>query len=125
MIHAELIGIYINPDEMEREMRDRGVLDLAYYQVQTSREEVLEFFKESDLLKQEDLLDETKWLRFNDEKLIFHDVGVNSYFASVADDFIRLKLLAGRKSLKNDGFSLTPAMFMNVLSYICCNAKNH
>jgi predicted ABC-type ATPase len=98
MIDRELIGIYINPDEMEQEMRDRGFLDLAYYQVQTSREEVLEFFKKSDLLKHEDLLDETECLRFNDEKLIFHDIGVNSYFASVAADFIRQKLLAAKKS---------------------------
>ena len=44
------------------------------------------------------MLEETENLRFNDEKLIFHDVGVNSYFASVASDFIRVKLLEARKS---------------------------
>ncbi len=98
MIDRELIGIYINPDEMELEMRDRGFLDLAYYQVQTTREEILEFFSQAQLLKQADLMDEVDYLRFGDEKLIFHDVEVNSYFASVAADFIRMKLLELRKS---------------------------
>jgi predicted ABC-type ATPase len=98
MIDRELIGIYINPDEMELEIRDRGFLDLAYYQIQTDREEILEFFRQSELLEQAELMDEVGYLRFGDEKLIFHDVGVNSYFASVAADFIRIKLLELRKS---------------------------
>lgn len=98
MIDRELIGIYINPDEMELEMRDRGFLDFASYQVQTTKEEVLQFFSQAELLKQADLMDEVGYLRFGDEKLIFHDVGVNSYFASVAADFIRMRLLELRKS---------------------------
>lgn len=98
MIDPELLGIYINPDEMEIEMRDRGFLDLASYQIQTTKEEILEFFGQAELLKQADLMDEVDYLRFGDEKLIFHDVGVNSYFASVAADFIRTRLLELRKS---------------------------
>jgi len=40
------------------------------------------------------LLDEAVSLRFCDDKLSFFDVAVDSYFASVAADFIRHKLLA-------------------------------
>lgn len=39
------------------------------------------------------LLDEAVSLRFCDDKLSFFDVAVDSYFASVAADFIRHKLL--------------------------------
>ena len=47
----------------------------------------------STLLAKADLLDEADLLSFNDDKLCFHNVLVNSYFASVAADFIRHKLL--------------------------------
>ena len=39
------------------------------------------------------MLDDAHSLRFNDEKLSFHNVEVNAYFASVAADFIRNKLI--------------------------------
>lgn len=98
MIRPELIGIYINPDEIEKEIRERDFLDLQAYQVTTTAKEVMDFFNHSPLLKTVDLLDDAHNLRFNDEKLIFHNVGVNAYFASVAADFIRNKLIECSKS---------------------------
>jgi predicted ABC-type ATPase len=66
--------------------------------VETTKEEILGFFKNSQLLKTVDLLDDANELRFNDGKLSFFNSSVNSYFASVAADFIRQKLLACSKS---------------------------
>ncbi len=68
-------------------------LDLNNFQVDTTATEILAFFNASVLLSQADLLDEAACLRFNDDKLSFFEVSVNSYFASVAADFIRHKLL--------------------------------
>lgn len=98
MIRKELLGIYVNPDEIEKEMKDFGFLDLAAYSVSTEQEEILSFFKKSSLLERAECLEETHSLRFNDDKLIFHEVGVNAYFASVAADFIRQKLMQASKS---------------------------
>ena len=98
IIRPELLGIYINPDEIEKEICDRGFLDLQSYQVTTTAKEVIDFFIHSPLLKAADLLDDAHSLRFNDEKLSFHNVGVNAYFASVAADFIRNKLIECSKS---------------------------
>jgi predicted ABC-type ATPase len=98
MIRRELLGIYINPDEIEKEIRDHGFLDLDAYHVATSKQEILDFFKRSSLLEKADCLDEACSLRFNDGKLSFHEVGVNAYFASVAADFIRQKLIEHSKS---------------------------
>jgi predicted ABC-type ATPase len=98
MIRRELLGIYINPDEIEKEIADFGFLDLDAYHVTTSKEEILNFFSQSLLLKQAERLDETGSLRFNDNKLSFHEVMVNAYFASVAADFIRQKLIEYSKS---------------------------
>lgn len=93
VIRAELLGVYINPDDIEKEIRDFDFLDLKSYQVETTKVEILAFFNGSVLLEQAGLLDEAACLRFNDDKLSFFEVSVNSYFASVAADFIRHKLL--------------------------------
>lgn len=93
IIRPELLGIYINPDEIEKEIREWDFLDLRNYQIKTTEKEVLDFFMNSPLLKSMDLLDEAYSLRFNDDKLSFFSVEINAYFASVAADFIRNKLI--------------------------------
>ncbi len=93
VIRPELLGVYINPDEIEKEIRERDFLDLKSFQVDTTAAEILAFFNDSVLLTQAGLLDEAACLRFSDDKLSFFEVSVNSYFASVAADFIRHKLL--------------------------------
>jgi len=98
IIRPELLGIYINPDEIEKEINELNFLDFQKYQVTTTAKEVLDFFIHSPFLKAMNLGDEVNNLRFSDGKLIFLDVGVNAYFASVASDFIRNKLLECSKS---------------------------
>jgi len=96
VIEPELLGVYINPDDIEKEIRRFDFLDLAAYGVETMAEEVLPFFQQSPFLAAAGLIDEAGELRFSDGKLSFFSVEVNSYFASVAADFIRQKLLATR-----------------------------
>ncbi len=98
IIRPELLGIFINPDEIEKEIRDFDFLNLEGYKVETTEKEILDFFIKSQLLKTADLLDDARELRFNDGKLSFFNAGVNSYFASVAADFIRHKLIECSKS---------------------------
>jgi predicted ABC-type ATPase len=98
VIGRELLGVYVNPDEIEEEMRKKDFIDLAYYEIQTTADEVLGFFKKSPLLEKTDLLAAAAAIRFGDDKLIFHDAGVNTYFASVVADFIRSRLLDAGKS---------------------------
>lgn len=50
------------------------------------------------MLKKANLTNDVKNLRLSDHKLIFRDVIVNAYFASVIADFLRRKLLELRKS---------------------------
>lgn len=56
VIARELLRVYINPDEIEDELKKRDFIDLAYYGIQTTADEVLGFFKESPLLEKVDLL---------------------------------------------------------------------
>ncbi len=98
LVSPEMCGIYINPDEIEKEIGLRDFLDLAQFGVKTTKEDVLDFFLKSSLLNSADLIEEASLLKFNDDKLIFHEVIVNSYFASVAADFIRHKLIQAGQS---------------------------
>jgi len=99
LIRRELLGIYINPDEIEKSIRERGdFLDLACYGVNTTEVEVLTFFQQSSLLASADLLDEVDMLAFTDNKLDFFSVSINAYFASVAADFIRQSLMKAKVS---------------------------
>ena len=94
VINKNLLGVYINPDEIEKQIIEQSdSLDLTAYGVHTTESEILDFFMNSSLLKRADLLDEAAELRFSDDRLSFFAVLVNSYFASVAADFIRQKLL--------------------------------
>lgn len=98
VIAPNLLGVYINPDDMEKEIRGCGFLDLSAYSVHGTAEKLAAFFRDSSLLAKADLLGEAEKLSFHDNKLIFQDVEVNAYFASVAADFLRQSLLAAGRS---------------------------
>lgn len=98
VIPAELLGVYINPDEIEKTIRAQGLLDLADFEVKTTAFEAHDFFAHSRLLNQANLLGGVSQLRFEDSRILFDQVAINSYFASVAADFIRHKLLESKTS---------------------------
>ncbi len=98
VISPGLLGVYVNPDDIEDEMKKKGFIDLAYYEIQTTADEILGFFKKSPLLEKVDMLDTAEAIRFSDHKLNFRDVEITTYFASVAADFIRSRLLDAGKS---------------------------
>ena len=95
---AALIGVYLNPDEMEQEIRRQGFLDFTAYGVTTAAAEVLLFFQNSTFLNSAGFGDAAKQLVFGKHRLEFGTVAVNSYLASVASDFIRQKLLEQKTS---------------------------
>jgi len=93
-----LLGVFLNPDEIEQEARQQGFLDFSRYGLTTTAETLLPFFTRSHFLKSAGLTHDATKLRFADGRLDFSDLPVNSYFASVAADFLRQKLLEERRS---------------------------
>jgi predicted ABC-type ATPase len=93
-----LLGVYINPDDLELEMRSSGGLDLGSRSVTTSEIEVTSFFRNSKLLQSAGLAAAAGNIGFCDQRIIFPGVAVNAYFASVAADFLRRKLIERRES---------------------------
>lgn len=108
VIRKNLLGVYINPDEIESEIKEYDFLDFNNFDIQTDKTEILDFFHNSTLLEKADLLDEAQNLRFNENRLIFVDVSINSYFASVAADFIRQKLVTSAKSFSFETVMSSP-----------------
>lgn len=94
----ELLGVYLNPDEIEQAIRTHGFLDFATFGVTTTADEVLAFFYDSSFLASAGLGESARQLRFANNRLDFARVAVNSYFASVAGDFLRHKLLEQKVS---------------------------
>ena len=100
-ISADVPGLfetYLNPDEIERGIRDRNFLDFQEYGFVADENDVLYFFSNSSFLKQVHMAEKARDLEFDGNKLIFNKVKVNAYYASVASDFIRHKLLELGKS---------------------------
>lgn len=108
VLPPELLGVYLNPDEIEKDIRDNGYLNLSAYGVETTAEEILPFFVNSSLLAKSDLADKATQLLFTDSKLDFFHVSVNAYFASVAADFLRRKLLEKRVSFSFETVMSSP-----------------
>jgi predicted ABC-type ATPase len=93
-----LLGVYLNPDEIELEIRTKGFLDFASYGVNTTGSEALQFFKTSKLLSPTAGSDTGGQFTFADGRLILSGLKVDSYLASVAADFLRQKLIAQKSS---------------------------
>lgn len=93
VINPNLLGVYINPDEIEQDIRKHGYINLLKFGIKTHNDEVLGYFAQAPLLQAAEWQPAITALRFSDDRLWFQDDAVNAYFASVAADFIRRKLL--------------------------------
>lgn len=105
---SDLLGTYVNPDELENELSKRGFIDLTSYGIKTSTQEVLDFFKESSLIKNAELVEDVQSIKVSDDKLIFQDVPINSYIASVTADFLRRKLIEKKNSFTFETVMYSP-----------------
>jgi predicted ABC-type ATPase len=100
VLRPELLGIYINPDEIEKDINKNDSLDLDEFGVKTTQQELFDFFNQSTLLEKAALEDEVMNLTYvkNKNSIDFGNVSINSYWASVTADFIRYLLLKNHQS---------------------------
>ena len=107
-IGEDLLGTFINPDEIEAEIKQTGFLDFHNFGINPQAAELIDFFQNSTFLKSVNLSAEAGKLSFSENKLSFVDVRINSYFASVASDFIRQTLVQDRKSFSFETVMSSP-----------------
>jgi predicted ABC-type ATPase len=93
-----LIKTYVNADELEKEAKITGFVDLSAFGLNPALPELLAFHSEHYLLIKKGLIEQVTHLDLVNGKVDYRAVKVNSYFASVIADFIRQYLLNGGAS---------------------------
>ncbi len=107
-MNQDWLGVFINPDEIEAEIKRTGFLDFHNFDIEPEEKETLRFFQTSTFLIKANLAEDAEKLNFHDNKLDFSETGINSYFASVAADFIRQKLMQDSKSFSFETVMSSP-----------------
>lgn len=108
VIPASLLGVYINPDEIEATIRDGGFLDLMAFGVESTVEEIRVFFRTSTLLQKAHIADVADGVTYESGKLRLPPKALNAYLASVTADFLRRKLIDRRMSLSFETVMSSP-----------------
>lgn len=101
VLPSELLGIYLNADELEQSMRKLGQIQVANFGVHPDLllpSQVKDFFRQSSLLKSAGLNSTADLISANSVVIDFSNVSVNSYIASVLADFLRRRLLQQQAS---------------------------
>jgi hypothetical protein len=101
-----LLGVYLNPDEIEANITKRGCVDLQSFGIQTTEEEVLSAFTGSQLLHGKSFSKPAQSLTFAEGCLFFPPGVINSYFArgiGVSVHFISFFLKPIHSKLIADG----------------------
>jgi predicted ABC-type ATPase len=91
-------GIYINPDELEKGIRETGSLPLEPFELTTSTDEIQTFFASSPFLQSRQLQPAPGSIQYRDNCLEFSSSTFDSYHASVLADFLRRKSLHASRS---------------------------
>ncbi len=101
VLPPELLGVYLNPDEIEARVRRDGFLCVEEFGLRIGPEtdsDLLNFLRQSDFLSEAGLAPAVRMLKCSNGRLDFSSVAVNSYFASVVADYIRQKLMKQKTS---------------------------
>ena len=102
VLPKDLLGVYLNPDEIEARIRRDGFLSVDEFGLAVTPgtdNELLNFLQQSQFLSEAGFKSAASRLRCNNGRLEFGDVVVNSYFASVVAAYLRQQLMKQRASL--------------------------
>lgn len=96
LLPGHLLGVYLNPDEVEKMARADSSLDVTQFGLTNDASAVLEFFQKSPLLLEHGYSNRLKSFGASGSCLMFEPAAFDSYFASVFVDFARRQLIAAR-----------------------------
>lgn len=97
-INPNWLGVYINPDDIEREIASTGYLDFGHFKVKTDKDHILDFLRRSNQVIDNGQVSEVSKLRFNNNSISFPEVNLNSYLVSAIADFLHESLIASHTS---------------------------
>jgi predicted ABC-type ATPase len=98
VVPSHLIYTYVNADELEKEAKATGSVDLTVFDIDTTQNALREFFAAHGLIQRAGMHDQAQALTVEGAIVGFNNIAVNSYHAAALADFIRRRLLAKRAS---------------------------
>lgn len=93
-LNKNLLGVYLNADDIEQDIKRTGQFDLSLYHA--IAENALHYLWQSPRLQF--MIAELQQIQINHQTLIFNNININSYIASALVDFLRDHLLKNRVS---------------------------
>lgn len=92
-LSSALIKTYVNADELEKEAKASGFIDLSAFGILITLPELLAFHAEHHLLIKKGMIEQAERISLSGTKVDYRRVQVDSYFASVISDLIRQRLI--------------------------------
>jgi len=108
VLRPELLGVYVNPDDIQAAIRRDGWLDLSAYRLSSADGDPIAFLRASTFLADHGFAADADRLTLADGRIAFTGVTVNAYHASVLADFVRRALLARRISFTFESVMSSP-----------------
>lgn len=96
---SEWFGVYLNPDELEAEMRQTGSLSLTQLGVAATTESIRLHLSQSELLRRHDPQLDVSRVVVNGGTVVFRGLESNSYLASVLSDYLRREAVRAGRTL--------------------------
>jgi predicted ABC-type ATPase len=93
-----MLGVYINPDDIHKEIASSGLLSFSRFKIKTNEADILRALRSASQLKDRGLVADVEKLVFERNALSFMAVDINAYFVSALADFLHASLVAARKS---------------------------
>lgn len=98
-VPEHLIGFYLNPDEIEKEIRKNWKYYIGNLGIETNVDEIRNFFHYSTLIAKIDRQEDVSAIQYHKGTIDFGNVPeMDSYIASVLTDFLRRKLIESHTS---------------------------
>ena len=108
VVPMNLLGVYLNPDEIEADIRRCGFFNPRAYQVDATEAELHAHLMASPLLIQAGMIPALSGLRWDADRLVFGGQLVNAYHASALTGFLRARLLSRRISFSFETVMSSP-----------------
>ncbi len=93
ILDGHLLGIYINPDEIQKELSLTGFIDFTRFGIELSLESLFAHYQTSSLMQKMGQQHQVQEFDVRQNTLYVNPSQVNAYICSVLADFMRLQLL--------------------------------
>ena len=98
VIEPYLLGFYINPDEIEKELQDKKFYTIDALPFEILETEIIKFFQDSGLYPKLSFSLTIDNFQIENNKLFFLKIPINSYVSAIFSDFLRHKFIENKMS---------------------------